>query len=185
MKPWEQTWNDVKEGAAEAVSSVKETVGGMLPWENDWSAKREQPLQQKQEAPKASLLESLFPKLIQAESRGQHMDAKGQLTTSKAGAQGITQLMPSTAAKPGFGIEPVKDSSEGEYLRVGKAYLGKLLDKFGDPEKALAAYNAGLGNVQKAVGKAERFGGEWKDYLPKKDETIPYINKILGKGDNR
>ena len=58
-------------------------------------------------------MDSVFSKLIQAESRGKHTDAKGNLTTSHVGAQGITQLMPSTAAKPGFGIQGVKDQSEG------------------------------------------------------------------------
>lgn len=180
MNPWEQTWNDIKEGAAEAVSSVKEAI---MPWQKDYSAQREAPVQQQQQAaPKQSMLEQLFPKLLNAESGSKHIDAKGKLITSSAGAEGITQLMPKTAANPGFGIEPAKDKSEGEYLRVGKAYLGKLLDKWdGDAEKALASYNAGLKNVSNAVGKAERFGGDWKDYLPKKEETIPYINKILGR----
>lgn len=175
MKPWEQVWNDVKvevEGAATAVSS-------MMPWNRDWSSK-EAPAKPQESVPAKHTVDTLMPALIQAESRGKHFSAEGKLTTSKAGAEGITQLMPSTAAKPGFGIEPAKDKSEGEYLRVGKEYLGKLLDKFGgDVEKALAAYNAGMKNVSNAIGKAERFGGDWKDYLPKKEETIPYINKVL------
>ena len=51
-------------------------------------------------------------------------------------------------------------------------------------EKALAAYNAGPGNVMKAEGKADRFGGDWKEYLPRQEETLPYINKILKKDTN-
>ena len=177
MNPWEQSWNDVKQ----AVSSAADSVVGLLPWQRDYSAKQEQPAPIQEASPAKHTADSLMPALIQAESRGKHMDASGKLITSKAGAEGITQLMPSTAANPGFGIEPAKDKSEGEYLRVGKEYLGKLLDKFGgDAEKALAAYNAGYGNVQKALSKADRYGGEWMSFLPKKDETIPYINKILG-----
>lgn len=123
-------------------------------------------------------LDTVFTSLIDAESGGKHLDDKGKLIKSRVGAEGITQLMPSTAKKPGFGIEPVKDKSEDEYKRVGKEYLKALYTKFeGDWEKTLAAYNWGLGNVTKAVGKAERFGGEWKEALP--DETKGYLNKIL------
>lgn len=125
-------------------------------------------------------IDIVFNKLIQAESKGVHADASGKLTTSSVGAEGITQLMPKTAKNPGFGIEPVKDKSEAEYRRVGKEYLTKLYEKFGDWEKALAAYNAGMSNVTKAIGKAERFGGDWKDHLPRKEETLPYITKIMG-----
>ncbi len=126
-------------------------------------------------------IDTIFPALLQAESRGMHLDENGQLIKSKVGAEGISQLMPSTAKKPGYGIEPVKDQSEKEYLRVGKQYLQKMYDKFGDWEKALAAYNAGVGNVMKAEGKAERFGGDWKEHLndAQKKETIPYIKKIM------
>ena len=110
---------------------------------------------------------------------------KEGVSKNAAGAEGISQLMPATAANPGYGIEPVKNKSESEYRRVGEQYLTKLYDKFGDMEKALAAYNAGIGNVTKAEGKAERFGGDWKDYLPRKKETIPYIQKILGMSDGK
>lgn len=127
-------------------------------------------------------IDTIFPRLIDAESKGVHMNEKGVLLKSKRGAEGITQLMPSTAAKPGYGLEPVKDKSEAEYTRLGKQYLQKMYDKFGDWEKALAAYNAGVGNVMKAEGKAERFGGDWKDHLPRREETIPYIQKIMQKG---
>ena len=84
-------------------------------------------------------------------------------------------------ANPGFGIKPVQDKSEKEYLRVGKEYLSALYGRYRDWEKALAAYNAGMGNVEKAIGKAERYGGDWKEFLPKKKETLPYIEKILRK----
>ena len=132
-------------------------------------------------APLSSLtVDTIFPRLLKQESGGKHVDEKGNLITSPAGAEGITQLMPQTAKKPGYGIAPVRDKSEEEYLRVGKEYLAKMYEKFGDWEKALAAYNAGVGNVTKAIGKAERFGGGWKQYLPRKEETLPYITNILG-----
>lgn len=122
--------------------------------------------------------DEVFEKLIQAESRGRHTDDKGNLTTSPVGAQGITQLMPATAKKPGYGIEPVKDTSEAEYKRVGKEYLQALVGEFGgDYEKAVAAYNAGAKNVKRAV---EKGGDNWKEHLPKKSETLPYLQRVLG-----
>lgn len=202
MNPWERDWGaEAAKALGVPVEAPKEQPKN--PWERDWGAMAQEALQKAARASKAvsmdystvmgnksntepsraspePSIEEVFPKLLHAESKGRHMDASGNLTTSPAGAQGISQLMPSTAAKPGFGIQGVKDQSEGEYLRVGKEYLSALYNKYKDWPKALAAYNAGVGNVEKATGKAERYGGDWRDYLPKKKETIPYIEKILG-----
>ena len=168
--------SQVQEKATETASKAFSFFG------IDFGTQREnkQPVEPKKAVPEHSI-DTIFPSLLQAESGGKHLDDSGKLITSRMGAEGISQLLPSTAKKPGYGIEPVKDKSEGEYLRVGKAYLSKMYEKFGDWEKALAAYNAGVGSVMKAEGKAERFGGDWKEHLPKKEETIPYINKILGR----
>ena len=129
-----------------------------------------------------SKFDTVFSRLVQAESRGKHISEGGTLTTSPVGAQGITQLMPGTAKKPGYGIEPVKDQSEGEYLRVGKSYFKAMLTNFdGDYEKALAAYNAGSRNVRTAITKATKAGdaSKWREHLPRGKETNPYIDKIM------
>lgn len=127
----------------------------------------------------ASKFDTVFNKLIGQESGGNHTDSSGNLTTSPKGAKGITQVMPNTGDDPGFGVDPIKDKSQSEYIRFGKDYLKAMLKEFdGDYEKALAAYNSGVGNVKKAI---EDGGSKWKDKLPKKEETIPYINNILGK----
>lgn len=126
-------------------------------------------------------IDSVFSNLIQAESRGQQFDKSGKILTSKKGAQGITQVMPKTQKDPGYGVTPAKDKSEAEFLRVGKEYLNAMHERFdGDWEKAVAAYNAGPVNVQKAITKAKELGQDWKEHLPKKSETLPYIDKILG-----
>jgi soluble lytic murein transglycosylase-like protein len=58
---------------------------------------------------------------------------------------------------------------------VGTKYLAYLLKYFdGDMEKAIAGYNCGEGRVKKLVNK---YGGNWKKYLPK--ETKKYLPKVL------
>ena len=109
------------------------------------------------------------------------MDAKGNLTTSPVGAKGVTQVMPKTARDPGYGVQPIKDDSHGEYVRFGRDYLTAMLKEFdGDYQKALGAYNAGAGNVKKALLKAAKAGDDdWQAHLPKKSETVPYIRNIM------
>ena len=83
--------------------------------------------------------------------------------TSPAGARGLTQLMPGTAAA--LGVDP---SVPAQAIEGGAKYLRQQLDKFGnDPAKALAAYNAGPGAVQ-------RYGG-----VPPYAETQNYVRKVL------
>jgi soluble lytic murein transglycosylase-like protein len=85
--------------------------------------------------------------------------------TSPAGAQGLTQLMPGTAA--GLGVTNPLDPAQS--IEGGARYLRQQLDHFGgDVTKALAAYNAGPGAV-------ERFGG-----VPPYEETQSYVRRVLG-----
>jgi soluble lytic murein transglycosylase-like protein len=85
--------------------------------------------------------------------------------TSGAGAMGLCQLMPGTAA--GLGVTDPYDPVQS--LEGGARYLRKALDQFGgDTAKALAAYNAGPGAVQK-------YGG-----VPPYAETQAYVQKIMG-----
>jgi soluble lytic murein transglycosylase-like protein len=84
---------------------------------------------------------------------------------SGAGAVGLTQLMPSTAA--GLGVADPTDPAQA--VEGGAKYLRQQLDAFGgDQAKALAAYNAGPGAVQ-------RFGG-----VPPYAETQAYVQRVLG-----
>jgi soluble lytic murein transglycosylase-like protein len=82
---------------------------------------------------------------------------------SPAGARGLTQLMPGTAA--GLGVSNVLDPAQS--LDGGAKYLKAQLDAFGgDVARALAAYNAGPGAVQ-------RYGG-----VPPYAETQNYVRAV-------
>ena len=66
---------------------------------------------------------------------------------SRAGAVGLTQLMPRTAAS--LGVDPWDPAAN---LSGGARYLGEQIRRFGSPEKALAAYHAGPTAVARAGG---------------------------------
>jgi hypothetical protein len=100
----------------------------------------------------------IFVRQIQQES-GFRPDAR-----SPAGATGIAQFMPDTAR--GMGVDP---SDPYQSLEGGARLMRQNLDRYGgDYAKALAAYNAGPGNVDK-------YGG-----VPPFEETQRYISTILG-----
>jgi len=125
----------------------------------------------------------LMPSLMRVETNNRHTDASGKLITSPKGAEGITQVMPATGRRPGFGITPLDYTKKGEalkqeYIRFAEDYLTASLNLFnGDESKALASYNAGIPAVQAAVAKANKSGkpAEWVSYLPK--ETKDYLTK--------
>lgn len=84
-----------------------------------------------------------------------------QGAVSPAGARGLGQLMPGTAA--GLGVDP--DDPE-QNLDGAARYLREQLDRFGDTTLALAAYNAGPGRVIDAGG------------VPAITETRNYVQRV-------
>ncbi|MGR9047699.1 lytic transglycosylase domain-containing protein [Halobacillus faecis] len=104
--------------------------------------------------------EKLVRSVVKAES---NFDAG---VVSYAGAQGLMQLMPATAR--GLGVTDPFNPEQN--LMGGTKYLRQMLDRYdGNTELALAAYNAGPGNVDKYDG------------VPPFRETQNYITKILGR----
>jgi soluble lytic murein transglycosylase-like protein len=87
---------------------------------------------------------------------------------SGAGAQGLCQLMPGTAASLGC-TNPLDPA---QAIDAGAKYLSQQLKAFGgDPRKALAAYNAGPGAVQRSGG------------VPPYAETQNYVRSVMAFAD--
>jgi soluble lytic murein transglycosylase-like protein len=142
-------------------------------------------------AQKNSVPERLFQKLIKTES-GFDPDAK-----SSRGAMGLGQLMPATAKELGLNLK--EDKSIGSVfhpesnLDASARYLRNLFDKYSkegisDNEAwnfATGAYNAGMGNIAKAIEKAGTVI-KWDQVaavLPEitgkySSETILYVNRL-------
>lgn len=99
----------------------------------------------------------LVAAVAQTESGG------NQEAVSPAGAVGVMQLMPDTAA--GLGVNPY---DKRQNIEGGAKYLRQMMDTFGgDVQKAVAAYNAGPQAVKEYNG------------IPPYRETQDYVNKVL------
>jgi hypothetical protein len=150
----------------EVVAEVKkiEEEGGVFP-KRSWRYSEQ----------RAPIFRSKYDKTIAEAAR--HFDVDAALvsavikaesdydprTVSHKGARGLMQLMPATAAR--FGVTNAHDPTANIY--GGTRYLRWLLKTFdGNADLAVAAYNAGEGNVWKYKG------------VPPFRETVNYINRI-------
>lgn len=103
------------------------------------------------------------PKLLKAMMAQESSGNPGAV--SAKGATGLMQLMPATAKE--MGVTNLNDPVQN--IMGGARYMSQMLDKYGDLNTALAAYNAGPGAVDKAGG------------IPKFPETQDYVRRISAK----
>jgi hypothetical protein len=151
---------------AEVVEEVKKAVaeGGVFPQRSWRYSEHSRPLFASayndiiiEAASRFDVDAALVSAVIKAES-----DYNPRIVSNK-GARGLMQLMPATAKR--FGVTNSFDPREN--IHGGVRYLRWLLNKFdGNADLAVAAYNAGEGNVMKYEG------------VPPFRETVNYINRI-------
>jgi soluble lytic murein transglycosylase-like protein len=108
----------------------------------------------------------LIRAVIQAESGG------NPAAVSRAGARGLMQLMPETAAE--LGVTNPFDPTQN--IMGGTSYLRRLLDRYrGDVKLALAAYNWGMGNLEK---HPEAMPRETKNFIAAVEKHQRDFNKV-------
>jgi soluble lytic murein transglycosylase len=113
-----------------------------------------------------------------------------QNAISHAGARGLMQLMPGTAREQAgkFGMSYMRASliSDPSYnIRLGDGYFARMMDYYGGSYPlAIAAYNAGPGNVNKWLrrnGDPRRGGIDWVTWIEKIPiyETKNYVGRVI------
>lgn len=109
------------------------------------------------------------------------------LATSKAGAKGLWQFMPRTGKEYGLEINSMVDERCNPLLatRAACKYLKNMYDMYGDWTLAIASYNCGPGNVNKAItrsgGNRESYKGDfWDIYYNLPRETRSYVPLFMG-----
>lgn len=108
------------------------------------------------EAKRNELPPELVAAVVHAES-----DFRAHLVSTK-NAQGLMQIVPATGRS--LGVANLLDPAAN--IAAGTRYLRYLVDRFRNPRLALAAYNAGEGNV-------EKWGG-----IPPFPETLAYLSRV-------
>ncbi len=102
--------------------------------------------------------------------------------TSRVGAGGLWQFMPATAKGLGLEVNTIIDQRRDPYLSsdAGARYLKQLYNTYNDWSLAIAAYNCGPGNVNKALRRAGEGKHDFWDiypFLPK--ETRGYVPAFI------
>jgi soluble lytic murein transglycosylase-like protein len=161
---WESVSADIASASPARLETALQRIGNP-PVGSGISAPRLQQMQEIAQAQGVEILKStvgteVSPALVLAviavESGGK-ADA-----VSKAGAQGLMQLMPATAER--FGVAAALSAPDN--IRGGVAYLDWLIKRFDrDPILVLAGYNAGENAVASHAGFPPY--GETRDYVPK------------------
>jgi hypothetical protein len=140
-------------GAATSVNASQNAAGGSS---NQLSSARLEELVQSTAA-RHGVDANLVRAVIETESGG------NPSAVSRKGAVGLMQLMPTTALE--LGVKNMYSAEQN--LEAGVRYLHTLIDRYGgDLDRALAAYNAGAGAVDRAGG------------VPKYRETRDYVKKV-------
>lgn len=170
----------------DAVTRIDKMIDSVLPKVNAMSAfdKFRNSMDIKEQG-----TDMIHDAMLTVESGRRHTvdkDGAEQIITSKAGALGIAQLMPATAAEmeKELGLPAGSHVIEEYNIQIGKAYLDKMAKKFGDNTLAVLAYNWGPGSVEEHMKKVgdPRTGEITMDYFLAtidNDEARQYVPKVM------
>lgn len=144
--------------------------------QNVWARMSLQAVQSATATASTALAPTNFDRMKQityATESNNNPNAVGPNVPGQGTAKGINQVMDATAANPGFGVRPAADNSPQERQRVGDDLLQAMLQKYGDPGKAWAAYNAGPGRLDQAMADAGKAGtpDAWLANMPAKTQA--------------
>ena len=177
---------DFKGDVAGLLTSVLGTAAGAAAGTGDWSPPFNQDEYEKykptiqQASQQYNIPETLLTRLLYQESKFDPEIVSGKIS-SRAGAQGIAQFMPRTAASVSEtgGVDPMDPTSS---IFGAAHYLRNLNDKFPDWRDTLAAYNWGQGNLTKKG--IENAPYETSNYYQQIlfDAGIPFEYAIKDKG---
>ena len=130
-----------------------------------------------EEAAKRFNVDPRFVQAIIRQETGWMKNSQAQLTArSPAGARGVMQLMPATAAQVAkeIGLKKYSTTDAKDNIMMGTAYLSKQLARYGNDFKlAAASYNAGEGNMDKYRNKET---GQYT--IPPFKETRDYVANV-------
>lgn len=122
--------------------------------------------------------------LLKAQVR-QESNFNPDAVNARTGATGLAQFMPKTWEEwldgtPGIQeivdkLKLLSPKDPEDAIKAQAAYMDWLLKHAGGSEKALAAYNWGIGNLWRCCAQ---WGDEWQEHIP--DETKDYIEKVIG-----
>lgn len=119
--------------------------------------------------PSAETLSRIVSGVIQQESGGHQFDKSGNVLQSNKGAMGLMQLMPGTAKDLGVNAQDATQNIQG-----GTKLLTQLLAYYkGNLDDALAAYNWGMGNVDKRLAQGKAFPAQVQGYIDGVKSKIP------------
>lgn len=119
----------------------------------------------------------LIAGVMYQESGGREDDGHGGLLISSAGAMGLMQVEPSTAAGMYLNGQLIGGNAEADLanpisnIQIGAMYLSELYHQFGNnPSETESAYNAGPGAEQYALAHG--------DHVAQNSQTLQYVNNI-------
>lgn len=166
----EREWNQVKQSGNPTSSSNAQPVDSIaLPFPEESKLQFPTSSQAVRNTKPNDILETIEsiaksqgmdPNLVKAMVKAES-DFKPKAVSPK-GAMGLMQLMPETAES--LGVTDPFDPEDN--IGGGVKFLKGLMKEFKDPEKAIAAYNAGPGAVKRYKG------------IPPYEETQKYVNKV-------